>query len=167
MPLSWRFVLLAVFLAQPGCITLGALMGKKRSPQLDTTLLEAQGYSIPPGGMPTKLDSQAAGTGPHVVMEIRSEGRHLESIPLPMDRPVFIEDIVQQAKLHEQLGRMSISIMRPNGSSAPPVRLELRTDSDGKATSLGSNYALLPGDHIVVNEDQRSSLERFLDKQFK
>lgn len=151
--------------AHAGCITPSTILEKKR-PQLDTRLLEAQGYSIPPGGMPTQVTSGDGASEPHIVLEVRGEKRHLETIPVPMDRPVFVEDIVQQAALHDKLGRLAISIMRPTGPGTPPVRMELKTDDEGKATSIGSNYALLPGDHLVVLEDQRSVLERFINSQF-
>lgn len=156
-----------VLTTQSGCLSLNRFI-RKSSPQLDTSLLEAQGFSVPPGGMPTEVDSASAGE-PSVILEIRRGGteRHVERIPLPMDKGVFIEDIVQQAKLHEHLGNLNISIMRPNqNTGAPPIRLDLRTDSKGRANSIGSNYALLPGDHLIVIEDQRSMLERFIASQF-
>ena len=160
-------VLGSVALTQTGCISLSSFMGQRHKSTLDTTLLEAQGYAIPRGGMPTAVDPELAGKGPHVVLEIRGGARHLESIPLPMDRAVFIEDLVQQARLHDQLGRLSISVMRNNGTGQPPLKMDLRTDDDGKATNIGQNYALLPGDHIIVFEDSRNALERFVDAQFK
>ncbi len=151
--------------SQAGCVTLSTLLGKKKSPLLDTRLLEAQGYSVPPGGMPSPVSLPTDGE-PRVVLEVRGDKRHLESIPLPADKAVFIQDLVQQTQLHESLGQLSISIMRPNGPDAPPIRLETTTDDDGKPISMGHNYALLPGDHIVVISDQRSSFERFIDKRF-
>lgn len=160
------FSMMLVLASQSGCITLSSLLGQKRGPTLDTSLLEAQGYSIPPGGMPTQVSAAASISGPHIVMEIRGDERHLESIPMPMDQPVFVEDIVQQARLHEQFGKLSISIMRPNQAGGPPLRLDVQTNSSGRATSLGKNYALMPGDHLIVINDQRSSLEKFVDKQF-
>lgn len=160
-------VLLAVVgSTQCGCITLSALMGQKKSSQLDTSLLKAQGYSVPPGGMPSPVAPSSDGK-PRIVLEVRGDSRHLESIPLAMDRATFIEDIVQQAELHEELGSLSISIMRPNGSGMPPVRLETKTNGEGKTVSVGQNYALLPGDHLIVISDNRSSLERFIDKHFR
>jgi hypothetical protein len=150
---------------QSGCVSMSTMLGQKKSPTLDTSLLEAQGYSVPQGGMPSPVSPDAT-RGPRVVLEVRDEGRHLESIPMPMDRSMFIEDLVQEAQLHERLGRLSISIMRPNGSGAPPVRLDVGTDDKGKAKSIGQNYALLPGDHIIVLPDNRSSLERWVDKTF-
>jgi hypothetical protein len=128
-------------------------------------MLEAQGYSIPPGGMPSPVTPHDDGK-PRVVLEIRGDARHLESIPLPTDRALFIEDLVQQSKLHEQLGPVSLAIMRPNGDR-PPLRLDAKTDGKGKAANLGQNYALLPGDHVIVYSDPRSMLEKFVDTQLR
>ncbi|MCA9126759.1 MAG: hypothetical protein KDB22_06730 [Planctomycetales bacterium] len=161
----WLVLLMtSVMLSQSGCITLSALMGQKRTSGLDTSLLEAQGYSIPPGGMPSPVAADAS-RGPRVVLEVRGDGKHLESIPLPTDRAIFIEDLVQQANLHEQLGKLSISIMRPNDHGGPPLRMDTRTDDKGRAINVGQNYALLPGDHIIAYHDERTLLEKFIDKQ--
>ena len=153
--------------SQTGCLTVESLL-RKDSPTLDTELLQAQGYSIPPGGMPTGVSNTGADK-PSIVLEVRQdqERRHVERIPLPIDRGVFIEDIVQEAKLQDRIGPLQISIMRPNGPQAPPVRLDLRTDKDGKAVNMGLNYALLPGDHVIVMEDKTSALERMLKTSFK
>ena len=141
-------------------------MGQTKSPTLDTRLLEAQGYSIPPGGMPAPVAPDPNGA-PRVILEVREDGTHVESIPLQMDRAVFIEDIVQQARLHDRFGQLNVSIMRPTEAGGPPLRLDARINDSGKATNIGQNYALLPGDHIIVASDNRSSLERFIDKQFR
>jgi len=157
--------LLAVGLCtQSGCITLSALMGQKRSPKIDTSLLAAQGYSIPPGGMPAPVAMDPS-EGPRIVLEIRSgESQHIEKLPLPVDRGVFVDDLVKQTELNKQLGNLSISIMRPNGSGAP-LRLTTTTDKHGRSKNMGQNYALLPGDHVIVYGDQRTLLERFIDDQ--
>ena len=153
-------------LSQSGCLTLSAIMGKPKPGSLDLSMLEAQGYSIPPGGMPSPVATAPEG-GPRVILEVRDGGRHLESIPMPTDRAVFIEDIVQQAQLHERMGQLVINIMRPNAQGGPPIRMETRTDDAGKVTNIGQNYALIPGDHLVVVGDKRTGLERMIDKHFR
>ena len=70
-------------------------------------------------------------------------------------------------RLHDRFGQLSISIMRPTEAGGPPLRMDTRIDDTGKTLNSGQNYALLPGDHIVVNSDNRSGLERFIDKQFR
>ena len=156
------FVVLAT---QSGCVLLSAFLPRKPTSGLDVSLLKAQGYSIPPGGMPAPvvLDPN---DGPRVILEVRADERHLETIPLP-EKGMFIEELVQQAKLHENFGQLSISIMRPNGEGAPPVRMDLTTNDAGKATNVGQNYALRPGDHIIVLHDERSYFERFITKTMK
>ena len=161
------FMLGTLILCQSGCLSLQSFIQADK-PQLDTSHLRAAGYSIPPGGMPMYVEEENTTGEPQVFLEIRGgeKQRHLEKLPLPMDKPVFVEDLVRQARLNEQLGQLSISIMRKT-AGGPPIRLQVRTDSEGKAESIGSNYALQPGDHLVILEDNRSSLERFLESQFR
>ncbi len=45
--------------------------------------------------------------------------------------------------------------------------MDAATDDDGKVTNVGQNYALHPGDHIIVYEDDRTYFERFMAKTFK
>jgi hypothetical protein len=45
--------------------------------------------------------------------------------------------------------------------------LESKFDAKGKPVSAGNNYALHPGDHIIVYQDHRNGFERFIDAQFK
>jgi len=158
-------VLIGLLATQPGCILLNSFLPRKDRSSLDTSLLKAQGYSIPPGGMPAHV-ALDPNDGPRVILEVRSDERHLETIPLT-DKGMFIEDLVQQAKLHETFGVLNISIMRPNGEGAPPVRLDLTTNDEGKATNVGQNYALRPGDHIIVLNDDRTYVERFVAKTFR
>lgn len=152
----------AVLLSQTGCITL--LGGKVRRPKLDTSYLEAAGYSIPPGGMPAPVRPTHS-DGRAIVMEVRGveEKPHLEQIPLPKDRPMFVEDLVRDAKINERVGGVLISIMRPTGPNLPPVRMDVRVRETGKVKDLEENYALMPGDHVIVNTDGRTSLEVFVD----
>ena len=157
--------LMGLLATQPGCFLLSALLPRKPGNGLDVSYLKAQGYSIPPGGMPAPV-ALDPNDGPRVILEIRGDKRHLETIPLP-EKGMFVEDLVQQAKLHETFGQLGISIMRPNGQGAPPVRMDLTTNDEGKATNVGQNYGLLPGDHIIVLPDDRSHLERFITKTTK
>ncbi len=149
-----------------GCISVSEVLGQKRKGTLDTSYLKQAGYSIPPGGMPKPVSPNSS-HGPAIVLEVRGDENHLESIPLPANKPTFVEELVNQAQLHEKLGALSISIMRPTGPGSPPVRLDVQIDSSGKAKNVGQNYALLPGDHLVVLHDQRTYLERFIEKSLK
>lgn len=146
---------------QTGCLTM--FLGQKRSPKLDTSYLQAAGYSIPPGGMPSPVGEMSDGQS--IILEVRqdSDKPHIERIPLPKDRPMFVENLVQEAKIHERLGGVNIAIMRPTGPATPPVRMDVRVKDSGKVKEMEENYALIPGDHLIVTYDQRTSLETFFD----
>lgn len=150
--------------SQTGCLSVATLMGQKRSPRLDTSYLKAAGYSIPPGGMPAPVTPTAA-DGRAVILEVRGDERpHIEQIRMDTERPMFIEDIVRDAKLNEHVGAMRISVMRPVGAGGPPMRMDVQVNDSGKCPKVEQNYALMPGDHLIVNPDSRTSLELFVDK---
>ena len=155
-------LLSAGLVCQSGCLSL--MGGKKRSPKLDTTYLEAAGYTIPRGGMPSPVGNMAS-DGQSLIMEVRQDGEkpHIERIPLPKDHPMFVETLVQEAKIHERLGGVNISIMRPTGPNTAPVRMDVRVKDTGKVKEMEDNYALMPGDHLIVTYDQRTSLEVLMD----
>jgi hypothetical protein len=154
----------ALLASQTGCFSLAMLMGRSKKPRLDTSYIEAAGYSIPPGGMPAPVGN-VANDGQSIVMEVRTPGEkpHLERIPLQKNRPMFVEDLVREAKINERLGGVMISIMRPAGGNLPPVRMDVRVKDNGQIKNMEENYALMPGDHLIVNHDQRTSLEVFVD----
>lgn len=150
---------------QSGCVTLSSILGVKREPTLDTTMLKAQGYSIPTGGMPRPLPEGMKLDGTNVAVEIRGDETRMATVPLPAGHSVTIEDLYRKLELVDSLGASEISIMRPS-PNGPPVRLSLMIDGKGKATNPGHNYALHPGDHIIASSDGRSMLERYMDRQF-
>lgn len=165
---SWLCIaLVTLLISQTGCLSLSAFMGRKRTSTLDFSTLKAQGYSLLPGGPPSPISPSNSSSGPRMILEVRDDERHLESIPYNSERPQFIQDLVQEAELNKKLGRLSIYIMRPLGEGKAPLRLDLRTDSKGRVTNVGQNYALHPGDHIIVIADTRTSLERFIDNTIK
>lgn len=149
---------------QSGCFTLSQLAGGRPKSGYDTTMLKAQGYYLPPGGMPSPLPDGMVPGASSIVLEIRGEEPKLAAIAISPDQPVTIEELARKAELADQLGQCSLYIMRPNGHQ-PPVRLDVRLNSKGKADNPARNYAVRPGDHIVVISDGRSPLERFVDRQ--
>lgn len=157
-------LLCCMLLGQVGCLSIGSMLGAQRGPSLDTTMLKAQGYSIPPGGMPRQLPAAVLQDGTGIVLEIRDDEPRIAALPLPKDRAVNVEDFAKQIEITKLLGSCTLHIMRPNGES-PPVRLDVRLNSKGRVTNPANNYALRPGDHIIAISDGRNMLERFIDEQ--
>lgn len=159
-------LLLAVLVtATSGCVSLSSLLGKKNDSPYDLTALKAQGYSIPPGGMPRAVPESVVHDGTGIVLEIRGgDEPKIAAFPLPHDRALTVEDMAKRLELRDSLGACNLYIMRPNGSS-PPLRLDVQLNSKGLATNPSHNYALRPGDHIIAIGDGRTLFERYVDEK--
>ena len=136
-----------------GCST---LLGKSKGPMdnIDTKGLKQAGYTFGDYGAqkPLATDDER----PAIVLEVNNGKRHFEKIPLVPGQPLFIADLIRDAKLQKKIGRIKTTILRPNGKNLPPVRLDVDFDDSGKSVMEGQNYSLRAGDHVVVRQDDRS-----------
>ena len=147
-----------VMLCSPGC---GVLFGTRGGPgeNLDLTQLKREGYSVGPRGIMQPLQADEAS----VVLEVNDGKRHFEKIPMRDGKPMFIADVIRDAQLTKKVGRIRVSVLRPNAGNAP-VRMDIDFDDSGKRVREETNYSLRPGDHIVVSRDDTSSLSRMMSK---
>jgi len=141
-----------------GCAT---FIGKGKSPldNIDTTSLKKEGYTLGSHGVMQPLPTEEG--KPSIVLEVIDGKRHFEKVPLSPGQPMFVADLIRDAKLTSRIGRIQVKILRPNGAGAP-VRLDVDFDDSGKQVMEGMNYSLRPGDHVLVVRDERSMLNRLL-----
>ena len=149
---------LVMMCVSSGCAT---LIGKSKGPldNIDTTSLRKDGYTLGSHGVMQPLPTEEG--KPSIVLEVIDGKRHFEKVPLTPGQPMFVADLIRDAKLYSKIGRIQVKILRPNGTSAP-VRLDVDFDDAGKQVMEGMNYSLRPGDHVVVIRDERSMFNRFL-----
>jgi hypothetical protein len=147
-----------VLVSCPGCTT---FFGKNRSPieNVDMTPIQKDGYTIGNYGVMKPLPT--GDESPSVVLEVNHGKRSFEKVPLVPGQPMFIADLLRDAEFNRKIGRVQVSILRPNGEKAP-VRLEVDFDPTGKRVKDGMNYSLRPGDHVVVRADERSVVTQLL-----
>lgn len=151
-------VVMVLMGASSGCAT---LIGKGKSPldNIDTTSLKKEGYTLGSHGVMQPLPTEEG--KPSIVLEVIDGKRHFEKVPLNPGQPMFVADLIRDAKLYSKIGRIQVKILRPNGTGAP-VRLDVDFDDSGKQVMEGMNYSLRPGDHVVVVRDERSMWNRLL-----
>jgi len=139
-----------------GC---AALIGRKysESDKIDLTPVKKEGYSIGPYGVMQPLPT--ADESPSVILEVNHGKRSFERIPLVPNQPMFIADLVRDAEFHRKIGKVRVTVLRPNGTN-PPVRMDIDFDPSGKRVEEGMNYSLRPGDHVVVMADDSTFLNR-------
>jgi hypothetical protein len=154
---------LGVTLFGSGCTSI--LNDKAKGPldNLDFTQLKREGYpvGVAAASVPMANDPDAA---PSVILQVNKGKTHMERIPLPSDRPMFVADLLKDAQLVEKVGRIQVDVYRPTGPNQPPVRMRVDLDSKGRNVMEGQNYSLRPGDRIVVSPNRKTSLDRFMDR---
>ncbi len=136
----------------PGC---SAMVWRSKGPldRIDTTSIKAAGYTMGAYGTEKPLLSDHGEQC--VVLDITDGKRHLEKLPMQPGQPLFVGDVVRDADLHKKIGRMKITVLRPNGKNVPPVRMDVDFDDSGRNVMEGQNYSLRPGDHLVIRRDER------------
>jgi hypothetical protein len=151
-----KFGVIGMAIVISGC---SSMFGDRTEPmdKLDTSAMRAAGYNFDEKGAQRVMP---AGDGrPSVVLEVRHGKRHFERIPLQPDKPTFIQDIVDDAKLVDRIGKIQVTILRPTGPNHPPIRMLADFDPDTKRIVVGQNYAVQPDDQIIVAKDTRSWLD--------
>ncbi len=144
-------------LALTGCTSMFSDRSREPVDGLDTRAIRAAGYNIDERGIQRALPPSDG--KPAVVLEVRNGKPHFERIPLSADKPTFIQDIVDDAKLVDKLGRIQVTIIRPTGASNPPIRMVADFDTETKRIVVGQNYAIQPNDKIVVSKETRNWLD--------
>lgn len=161
--LSLSVLAFCMIASSVGC---SALVWNKPKSQFDTTSLKREGYDVKALGSMSSMPSLPASQSPSIILEVHNNGRHLERIPLPSDRPWFVEDLVHEAQLQKRIGTLEIVVIRPMGEQKPPLVLEVGVSEDGKQINAGQNYSLNPNDHVVVRANNVGIFERMLPAYF-
>ncbi|MFM8173491.1 MAG: hypothetical protein ACKN81_08105 [Pirellulaceae bacterium] len=154
---------LGVTLLGTGCTSILNEKAKGPLDNLDFTQLKREGYPVGVAAASVAManDPEAA---PSVILQVNKGKTHMERIPLPSDRPLFVADLLKDAQLVEKVGRIQVDVYRPTGPNQPPVRMRVDLDSKGRNVMEGQNYSLRPGDRIVVSPNRKTSLDRFMDR---
>ncbi len=157
----------AALFALTGCSSMFGDRSREPVDGLDTRALRTAGYNIDERGVQR---AHAADDGkPAVVLEVRNGKRHFERIPLSAEKPTFVQDIVDDAKLVDRIGKIQVTILRPTGATSPPIRMVSDFDAETKRIVVGQNYAVQPNDKIIVSKDSHNWLDNvsILPKSFK
>lgn len=156
--LGIRWILLGSMLLALGSSTgCNLLFGRRGGPggDLDLTQLQREGYSLGANGV--MLGGTVDDTS--VLLEVNDGKKHLEKIPMTEGQPMFVADLIRDAKLHKKVGRIHVRVVRPNGTSAP-VRMDIDFDESGRRVKESTNYSLRAGDRVVVTKDESNFVSR-------
>ena len=139
---AWLLPLGLALLTSTGCATINPdpfnLLGTKKSVPLD----------------PAKA----------VIVEIRSDAAAPAAVPIAHEDGMLVQDALVKSGALKRFSRMDVSLVRPRPDGKGPHKMEVTYDGKVRRVSPGSDYALLPGDRVVVVEDTRTEFDDMVDK---
>jgi hypothetical protein len=90
-------------------------------------------------------------------VEIRGAGRPPEFRKVSLQNGMHVQDALEQTKLTARFRRMNVRIMRPAGDQL--AKLDIKYNHQTGRVDPLFDYALHPGDHLVVIEDTTTVLD--------
>jgi hypothetical protein len=99
-------------------------------------------------------------TNGSITLEVRPSGDRPEIRQIPISGPLHVQDTLEQAGLVKRFKRMELHVLRVVGDQRQKMQSRYRHE-DGMVEPL-YDYALHPGDHVVVEEDTRNIIDDML-----
>ena len=95
-----------------------------------------------------------------ITVEIRPAGKKAEMRQMPLTNGMRIQEALEQLGLVKRFRRMRILVMR--AASGQRHKLEVKYDHTAHAVDPLYDYALHPGDHLVVIQDTATFIDDML-----
>jgi len=111
--------------------------------------------------LPEAAAMAAPAPGASITMEIRPAGRKPEMVQLQLDNGTTIQQALEKAGLVKRFRRMKIEVMRVTGEQR--AKLDAKYDHTKAQVNPLYDYALHPGDHLIVAQDTATTLDDMLE----
>ena len=113
---------------------------------------------------PETAPREESAPGPTYTVEIRREGRKPEAAKFEHRQGMFLQDAVVQSGAAAKFPQMTLYIMRTPPQGGPAQRMTSVYDSAEKRVAWESDYAIYPGDHVVITEDTTSRFDEVVNR---
>jgi len=113
---------------------------------------------------------QANATTPAVetcVVEVQSFSGKSRRFEVPITNEMTVQDIVKAVQVRKLFSRITIELHRPIAKSPKPLKMPVTVDGFGKRVNPAYNYAIRPGDHLILKEDPTNTFDDMLDGVLK
>ncbi len=148
--------LLAFCLLNTGCASLALFPSDDSDAPNEATLHES-----PEAAMFRAV--QTARQTNSIVLQVEGAEKPMRVIPLPTDgKTVFMNDLLRQTGLKSKYNGLDIVLLRSGAGEMDGVKMAVTFDGKGRV-STGTDYALRPGDRIMVRKVLNSTIQNVLD----
>jgi hypothetical protein len=77
---------------------------------------------------------------------------------------MHLQDALEKSGAAKKIKRMELYVLRTPPQGGPRQRLTADYDSVKRRVAWESDYAVYPGDHVVVIEDNTSEFDRLVER---
>src|SRR6476660_224515 len=100
------------------------------------------------------------------IVEIRPESGKPKSVEKPLTEPLHVQTAIEQTGAAKKFDRALVSVFRPLPSGGWH-KMDLEFDPKTHRVPPEYDYAVLPGDRIVVTEDPRNMMDDIMERTLK
>jgi hypothetical protein len=100
------------------------------------------------------------------VVEVRPEKGKPQAVEKPLSEPTYVQTALEQTGALKKFKRATIEVYRPLPSGGWH-KMNLELDHDTHRVPPEYDYAVLPGDRIVVTEDTTTALDDVMQRALK
>ena len=125
-----------------------SLLQPAKNPPALTTLIEGD-----------QVKPVEPGTTNTVLVQLHAAQRPLGQVHVPLKSGLLVQDVIERSGANKYFVRMTIKIFRPAGPGGTYLPLEAEYDHIKERVRAESNYAIRPGDYVVVTEDATTSFD--------
>ena len=97
------------------------------------------------------------------VVEVKSYTGKSRRFEVPVTNEMTVQDIVKAVQVRKLFSRITIELHRPVAKSRKPLKMPVTVDGFGKSVNPAYNYAIRPGDHLILKEDPSNTFDDMLD----
>ena len=97
------------------------------------------------------------------VVEVQSYAGKSRRFEIPITDGMTVQDIVKAVQVRKLFSRITIELQRPVANSRKPLKLPVTVEGFGKRVNPAYNYAVRPGDRLVLSEDPTNTFDDMLD----
>jgi hypothetical protein len=96
-------------------------------------------------------------------VELRHGGRKPKTIDVPLGKDTRVQDVLDLSRASTRFRNLDVYVLRPTPHGPDPaVKMNCYFDRKQRRITLETDYAVLPGDRIVVGENRSSQFDNIV-----
>ena len=126
-----------------------------------STSADKQAKPFPNTSAENPMNRPPAMGGPSCSVAFYSKKKLIKEVKVPVTGPVYVQDVLEKSGATKHFGRMNVALLRKL-SHGKLHRMDVEFGKRKKRVSVTSNYAVYPGDRLVVGENTDTALDDML-----